>query len=174
MTTEKQMVNSLNEMVMTDEAVLSDMISIVGSHFNQIFDKSGKPYSLHCFKVMHYLQPHGMLMMAAGAGHDLFEDKSKDGKQVTRRDLLLRGHPDVVVDTIQCVTKMPGQSYDEYKETVLSNDRGILLKMADIRHNSDLRRMKGVRQKDFDRHLEYMAFYNELEQRAIERGLIRV
>ncbi len=169
MTSEKQMVNSLNEVIMPEEAMLANMIATTALSFIDTFDKSGKPYILHCLKVMHYLEPHGAVIQTAGCGHDLFEDTD-----VTAHDLLKKGYPDRVIEAIKCVTKMPGQSYGEYKESVMSNDDAILVKMADIRHNSDLRRLKGVRQKDFDRHVEYMAFYYELERRAVERGLIRV
>jgi (p)ppGpp synthase/HD superfamily hydrolase len=169
--TKNEQLNSVGQLAMQGPRMLADMIALTATEFNAIvkFDKSGKPYILHCLKVMHYLEPYGYTIQTIGCGHDLFEDT-----KVTRSRLLQLAYPDRVVNGIQALTKMPGQSYEEYKQTVFSNDDAVLVKMADIRHNSDLRRLKGVRQKDFDRHVEYMEFYYQLEQVAMERGLMRV
>jgi hypothetical protein len=36
--------------------------------------------------------------------------------------------------------------------------------MADLRHNSDIRRLKGITEKDIARIEKYMKFYNELKE----------
>lgn len=60
---------------------------------------------------------------------------------------------------------MPGQSYDEYKEGVFANEDAMRVKMADLRHNTDIRRLKGVTQKDLDRLAKYNRFFMELQAR---------
>ena len=54
------------------------------------------------------------------------------------------------------------QSYFEYKETVFSNYDSMRVKMADLTHNSDIRRLKGITEKDRARMAKYHEFYMEL------------
>ena len=62
------------------------------------------------------------------------------------------------------MTKQRGQSYEEYKAQVKANKDAIRVKMADLTHNSDIRRIKDAGQKDFDRTMKYRAFYAELSE----------
>ena len=57
---------------------------------------------------------------------------------------------------------MPGQSYDQYKQEVMANEDAMRVKMADLRHNTDIRRLKGVTEKDIARMAKYNVFYLEL------------
>ena len=41
--------------------------------------------------------------------------------------------------------------------------------MADLRHNSDIRRLKGVTQKDIDRIAKYNRFYLEIQTRLAQK-----
>jgi hypothetical protein len=43
------------------------------------------------------------------------------------------------------------------------NPDARIVKMADLRHNSDIRRLKGVTQKDITRIAKYHEFYLELK-----------
>jgi len=42
------------------------------------------------------------------------------------------------------------------------------VKMADLRHNTDIRRLKGVTQKDLDRLEKYNRFFMELQAKLQE------
>lgn len=42
----------------------------------------------------------------------------------------------------------------------------MLWKRCDLRHNSDIRRLKGVTEKDVARIAKYMEFYTEIESRV--------
>ena len=57
-----------------------------------------------------------------------------------------------------------GQTFEQYKEQVKANHDAVLVKMADLRHNSDIRRLKGVTQKDIERVARYHQFYLELRE----------
>jgi phage FluMu protein gp41 len=39
----------------------------------------------------------------------------------------------------------------------------VLVKLADLRHNSDLRRLKGITEKDLARLAKYAKSYNDLK-----------
>jgi hypothetical protein len=47
-------------------------------------------------------------------------------------------------------------------EKVKANKDAVKVKMADLRHNSDIRRLKGVTDKDVARIAKYHKFYLEL------------
>lgn len=48
---------------------------------------------------------------------------------------------------------------------VKANPDAVLVKMADLRHNSDIRRLKGVGPEDIERIARYHAFYMELKEK---------
>lgn len=129
----------------------------VEAHANQ-FDKGGNPYILHCLKVMHYVKSEDEEVLAIAVLHDSFEDN----KNMTVEYFIERGITERVIRGILALTKIPGESYNMYKAKVKANADAVLVKMADLRHNSDIRRMKGVTEKDVARIAKYMQFYSEL------------
>jgi len=137
--------------------MLSVMIVFaVNGHAGQ-FDKAGLPYILHPLKVMHYLRSEDEELQCMAVGHDLFEDTD-----VTAAQLRDAGVSERVIAGIYSVTRMPGESEEEYRAKVMSNEDGVDVKLADLRHNSDIRRMKGSTEKDVRRTVKYLKFYEEL------------
>lgn len=137
--------------------LLDIAISIaVDAHRGQ-YDKGGHPYILHCLKVMHYLKSHDEELQCIAILHDSVEDG-----QVTYMQLRSAGLTERIIAGVRALTKVPGETYEEYKEKVKANPDSRKVKMADLRHNSDIRRLKGVRQKDIDRIVKYHEFYLEL------------
>jgi len=133
------------------------LVLATNAHAGQ-FDRGGKPYILHPLKVMHYLKSDDEELMCVALLHDVVEDT-----KTTWADLKEIGCTDRVLDAVSALTKMPGQSYDDYKEEVFLNEDAMRVKMADLRHNTDIRRLKGVTQKDLDRLAKYNQFYLELQ-----------
>lgn len=121
---------------------------------------AGLPYILHVLKVMHYTKTQDEEVQCIAVLHDSVEDN----KNVTFVDLMMQGMSLRVVEGVRALTKMPGQTLDEYKAIVKANKDAVLIKMADLRHNSDIRRLKGVTQKDIERTAKYHQFYLELQQ----------
>lgn len=137
------------------------MLAIVAEAFKDTFDKSGEPYFIHCYTVMQLLGDDAdEEQKQIALGHDLFEDTD-----ITREYLRSVGFSERVIDGIDIMTKHHGQSYEEYQKKILSNADTILAKMADLTHNSDIRRIKGEPdEKDFVRTAKYRVFYNMLEK----------
>ena len=133
------------------------LVLATNAHAGQ-FDRGGKPYILHPLKVMHYLKSDDEELMCVALLHDVVEDT-----KTTWQDLKDIGCTDRVLDAVSALTKMPGQSYEDYKQEVFSNNDAMRVKMADLRHNTDIRRLKGVTQKDLDRLAKYNQFYLELQ-----------
>lgn len=141
--------------------MLSNMLVLATNAHDGQFDKAGKPYILHCLKVMHYLKSEDEELMCIALGHDLVEDT-----EVTYRVLYNDyGFSDRVIEGIRALTKQRGQTYDEYKEQVFANKDAMRVKMCDLRHNSDIRRLKGITEKDVARIAKYHQFYLEIKER---------
>lgn len=126
------------------------------AHANQ-FDKGGNPYILHPLKVMHYCKTDDEELMAIALGHDIVEDC-----KVTYEELRNEGFTERVIEGIKSLTKVPGESHKDYLDKVMKNSDAVLVKLADLRHNSDIRRLKGLTQKDFDRMKRYAEDYKIL------------
>lgn len=145
---------------MKNGEMLSNMlVTATNAHSGQ-FDRGGKPYILHVLKVMHYLKTDDEELQCIAVGHDIIEDT-----KTTYNELREAGMSDRVIDGITALTKMPGQTLEKYKEGVFANRDAMLVKMCDLRHNSDIRRLKGVTQKDIERMQKYHEFYLELKER---------
>lgn len=137
------------------ELALAIKIAAEG-HLNQK-DKGGNPYILHPLKVMHYLKSYDFQLMAIAALHDVLEDTD-----VTAADLVLLGFSNRVKDAVVLLTKTPNQTPEEYFQGIASNYDAIRVKLADLRHNSDVRRLKGLGDKDLLRIRKYHDMYLRL------------
>lgn len=146
--------------------LLSKMLHIATNahhaHHGQ-FDRGGNPYILHPIKVMHYVKSEDEELQCIALGHDVIEDTD-----VTYKDLKDAGMTDRIINGIRALTKVPGQTYDEYKDGVFANVDAMKVKLADLRHNTDVRRLKGVSEKDIARMEKYHRFYLELTFRLKE------
>lgn len=133
------------------------LVLATNAHAGQ-FDRGGNPYILHPLKVMHYLKSNDEELQCMALLHDVIEDT-----KTTWKDLKEIGCTPRIIAAVKALTKMPGQSYDEYKEGVFQNEDAMKVKMADLRHNTDIRRLKGITQKDIDRLAKYNQFYLEIQ-----------
>lgn len=139
--------------------MLSKMLVLATNKHNGQFDKAGNPYILHPLKVMYYLKTDDEDLQCIALGHDLIEDTD-----TTYVELKQLGFSDRVIEAIATLTKVRGETFDEYKERVKRNKDAILVKMQDLRHNSDIRRLKGITEKDIRRIEKYHKFYMELKE----------
>jgi GTP diphosphokinase / guanosine-3',5'-bis(diphosphate) 3'-diphosphatase len=133
------------------------LLCMVNSHAEQ-FDRGGQPYALHPLKVMHYLKSDDEELQCIALLHDVVEDTD-----VSFAHLAEIGMSERVINAVRALTKMPGQTYEEYKAGVLGNVDAMRVKLCDLRHNSDIRRLKGVREKDIQRLERYNRFYIEIQ-----------
>jgi len=153
---------------MKNGEMLSKAILLATVGHNGQFDKGGNPYILHPLTVMHKLKSKDEELMCIAVLHDYIEDV----KGATFEQLRNEGMSERVIEGIRCITKMPGQTYEEYKTAVFSNRDTMLVKREDLRTNSDLRRLKSktITDKDIARVAKYMSFYAEIEVRLGETG----
>ena len=150
-------------MTTVNKSMLSNMLVLATNAHQGQFDRGGAPYILHPLKVMHYLKSSDPELMCIALGHDIVEDTS-----VTYADLRAAGMSERVIEGIRALTKVPGETLDEYKARVFASRDASHVKMADLRHNTDIRRLKGVTEKDIARMAKYHQFYMEPLARSLD------
>lgn len=138
------------------------LVLATNAHAGQ-FDKGGRPYILHPLAVMQILNTDDEELQIIAVMHDVIEDT-----KVTYQELREVGFTDRVIDGIRAMTKLPGQTLEEYKAGVFANPDAMRVKIADLTHNTDIRRLKGVSEKDIQRMTKYQIFYWELQQKMSE------
>ena len=140
--------------------MLSAAIHIATNAHHGQFDKGGTPYILHPFAVMGLLDSDEEELQCVALLHDVVEDT-----RTTYAELREAGMSERVINAVRILTKQRGQSYEEYKEAVFSSKDAMIVKMADLTHNTDIRRLKGVSQKDIDRMTKYHTFFLEIKSK---------
>lgn len=130
--------------------MLDKAISMAAQSFEGKFDKGGKPYILHCIHVMNKVRHLGEDYMVVGILHDLIEDTDYTLKDL--QDLMFH---DRIVEAIKAMTHLPGELYEDYIKRIKENEIATQVKLADLKHNSDITRMKGLTDKDFRRLEKY-------------------
>lgn len=116
-------------------------------HRGQV-DKSGQPYIDHLIEVAN--QVDGVEAVMVALLHDAMEDQG-----VTRRFLMNQGFPDEVIEAITLLTKTD-DDYMSYILRIKQNPLAKIVKIADMRHNSDLSRLTSVSEKDIARKEKYL------------------
>ena len=135
------------------------LVLATNAHAGQ-FDKGGNPYILHPLRVMSFLSEQDEELQCIAIGHDVVEDT-----KTTYQDLRNAGMSERVIEGIRALTKVPGETLDEYKIRVFGNRDAMKVKLCDLRHNTDIRRLKGISEKDIARMVKYQQFYLEIQSK---------
>ncbi|MDR9865908.1 HD domain-containing protein [Pseudomonas baetica] len=117
------------------------------AHAGQV-DKGGAPYILHPLKVM--LRMTSLEERIVAVLHDVVEDCD-----ISLDDLRKEGFSEEVLTAIASVTKVPGESYEEFVERAAQNPIGRVVKLADLEENSDLSRIASPSWEDLERIEKY-------------------
>lgn len=131
-----------------ENGLLERAIAIaVEAHVGQT-DKAGRPYILHPLHLMMQMETREEMMTAVL--HDVIEDTA-----VTLADLRAAGFPDDVLNALALLTHNDSDSYEEYVAKLNTNDLARRVKLADLAHNMDVRRLPILRDKDLRRLQKY-------------------
>lgn len=117
------------------------------THAGQV-DKGGAPYILHPLRVMLRVAPGAQQIVAVL--HDVVEDS-----EVTFEDLGREGFSAEVINGLRAVTKVEGESYEDFVARAALDPVGKKVKLADLMENSDLSRIAEPSQKDLERIEKY-------------------
>jgi guanosine-3',5'-bis(diphosphate) 3'-pyrophosphohydrolase len=144
--------------------MLNWMLVLATTRHDGQFDRGGNPYILHPLRVMYKLRSDDEELQCIALGHDLIEDTP-----TTYQELREIGFTERVVEGIRALTKTPGETQEEYEAKVLANPDACLVKIQDLRHNSDITRLKGVTEKDIRRVERYHKFFLRLCEAVNQR-----
>lgn len=122
-------------------------------------DKAGKTYILHPLRLMAKMETEEEMSVALL--HDVIEDSD-----ITADDLLNNGIPGIVVTAVQSLTKINGESYEDFIERVLENKLATKIKKADIEDNINVLRLKSVSEKDLERIAKYHKAWHTINKAA--------
>ena len=124
------------------------------AHRSQL-DKAGRPYIEHPKAVAAFVDGEDAKVTALL--HDVMEDTS-----VTADELAAAGIPTHIVEALVLLTHRSCDSYDEYIQRLRSNRLAARVKLADLRHNSDLSRLPVINPKDLARTEKYRRYIEML------------
>lgn len=112
-------------------------------------DRYGRPYILHPLAVMTAVE--GEPAQMAAALHDVIEDSS-----MTLEALRAESFPEAVLEAVRLLTHdKAAQSYEDYVRALKPNAIARQVKLADLQHNMDIRRMSAVTPEDAPRLEKY-------------------
>lgn len=113
-------------------------------------DKSGSPYVFHPFHLAEQMPDEETTIVALL--HDVIEDTS-----YTLDDLRGMGFNDEVIEALALMTHDKSVPYMDYVARIRENRIARTVKMADLRHNSDLTRLDIIDEKAKARIEKYKA-----------------
>lgn len=103
------------------------------AHINQV-DKTGVPYVFHPFHLAEQMDDEESVCLALL--HDVVEDTS-----ITFEDLINEGFSEKIISALRLLTHLDSTPYMEYIQKIKENPLAKKVKLADLRHNSDLSRL---------------------------------
>ena len=119
-------------------------------------DRTGAPYILHPMRVMAGVDTDVEKMVAFL--HDVVEDTDW-----TFEKLAQEGFPAEVIEALKCVTKKEGEAYEDFVKRSAGNPIACRVKLADLEHNMDARRLTNVTEKDVERLKKYVRAWHFLK-----------
>ena len=119
------------------------------AHKEQI-DKTGMPYVFHPFHLAEQMSDEETTVCALL--HDVIEDTD-----YTLVDLENMGFSKTVLEALALLTHSEDVPYMDYVKLISENKIARAVKIADLKHNSDLTRLDTVSEKDIERSKKYAA-----------------
>lgn len=132
----------------TEQSMVDLALSIARKTHEGQLDKAGVDYIEHPIYVASQVDTEEE--KAVALLHDVIEDSP-----VSAEELLQAGLPETVVTAVHVLTKKKEQDYQTYLETVKKNPLARVVKLADLKHNSDLSRLSSITEKDRERLKKY-------------------
>ncbi len=126
------------------------------AHKDQV-DKSGLPYVFHPIHLAEQMQDENTTIVALL--HDVVEDTD-----ITLENLRQEGFCDDVINAIALMTHGDKVEYLEYVKKIKPNPIARAVKLADLRHNSDITRLDVVDEKAIKRRNQYLEAIEMLEK----------
>ena len=130
------------------------------AHKDQL-DKSELPYVFHPFHLADQMETEDETVVALL--HDVVEDT-----KYTFDDIRAMGFSEKVIEALTLLTHDDAEPYLEYVARLRDNDLARKVKLADLRHNSDLTRLDIIDEKALMRVRKYAEAIRVLSERDRE------
>ena len=121
-------------------------------------DKSGMPYVFHPFHLAEQMTDEVTTIVA------LLHDVAEDNCKYPLKKLRKMGFPSEAIDALRLLTHEESVPYMEYVTRIKPNPIARAVKLADLRHNSDLTRLDNPSEEDQDRVEKYRKAIALLEE----------
>ena len=131
------------------------MMITFNAHKEQ-FDKTGLPYIFHPFHLAEQMTDENSTCVALL--HDVVEDTD-----ITFEDLQKEGFTEEIIDSLKLLTHNSDVPYMECVKLIKTNPTARLVKLADLKHNSDLTRLNEISEEDIIRYNKYQEAIKLLE-----------
>ena len=119
-------------------------------------DKSGLPYVFHPFHLAEQMETEETIIVALL--HDVVEDSD-----FTLEDLVGMGFSNNVIEAVRLMTHDKSVDYKDYVKAIKKNAIARVVKLADLKHNSDLSRLDVIDEKALKRRNNYLDAIRILE-----------
>ena len=126
------------------------------AHKEQV-DKSGMPYVFHPFLLAEQMTDEATTVVALL--HDVVEDTD-----ISFENLEIQGFSDEIINALKLLTHDKNIPYMDYVAEIKKNEIATKVKLADLKHNSDLTRLETIDEKALKRKEKYEKAIKFLEQ----------
>ena len=120
-------------------------------------DRFGMPYVFHPFHLAEQMADEATTVVALL--HDVVEDT-----ELTFEDLEKQGFNDEIIKALMLLTHEKSVPYMEYVGEIKKNKIATKVKLADLKHNSDLSRLSVIDEKTLERKAKYEKAIKFLEE----------
>ena len=129
-------------------------IALAANVFKDKTDKGGRPYIEHCLWVMNKMDTDEEKIVAVL--HDVVEDSKNSERPITFDVLRSMKFSENVVTNIAVLTHNLEEDYESvYIKRISFHPIAKKVKLADLEHNSQITRLKGLRKIDHERMEKY-------------------
>ena len=123
-------------------------------------DKGGYPYVFHPFYLATQMDDEDST--CAALLHDVVEDH---GSRYSFAYLEQAGFPEAVIHALRLLTHTAGVPYMDYVRELAKDPIARKVKLADLKHNLDGRRLNAARPRKYDLYLQAIRYLEEIEQK---------
>ncbi|MEU0991493.1 HD domain-containing protein [Streptomyces sp. NPDC005953] len=126
---------------MSQSLTLAEIEAIARAAHEGQTDKTGQPYAQHIAAVANGVRARGGSdeQIAAGWLHDAVEDHVLSLEWLQTAEL-----PQSVKDIVLALTKGEGEDMESYTRRILATPGALLVKEADLAHNTDPQRLAAL------------------------------
>ena len=126
------------------------------AHAGQV-DKAEKAYILHPLRLM--MQMRSIDEQITAVLHDVVEDS-----EYTFDDLKKEGFDEEIINALESLTKRDGEDYKDFIARIKENELATIVKIADLKDNSNLDRISEPTKEDLERVKKYKDALNVLKE----------